>query len=164
MNELDDWELTHAQIVAGDVATPSVIPAISSSVTGPIGIAHLARFWLKKILKFHDRLPADYRSGEGGFDGWLLEELGIADADVDAFVAARVPDYLTFEAWVRERTTATPETIEAFNAELLGFPMPEKMAAARRAQYGLPDTITLGVALNDIDDWGGLHDQLIALR
>jgi hypothetical protein len=164
MNELDDWELTHAQIVAGDAPATPVIPAISSSVSGPIGVAHLARFWLKKLLKLHGRLPAEYRCGEGGFDGTLLDLLGIANADVDAFVAAAKPDYLTFEAWVRERTSATPAAIAAFNEALLGLEMPDHIAVPRRAQYGLPDSIRLGYLLNDIDDWGGLHEQLIALR
>jgi hypothetical protein len=164
MNELDDWELAHAQIVT-DAAPPGlVIPAISSSVTGPIGIVHLARLWFKKLLKLHGRLPADYRCGEGGFDGQLLDLLGIANDDMDAFVASAEPGYLAFEAWVRERTTATPAARAEFNAELLAFVMPDRIAVPRRAQYGLGDDVRIGILLNDIDDWGGLHEQMTALR
>ncbi len=37
----------------------TVIPAISTLAVGPLGVMHLARFWLKNLLYSLDRLPAD---------------------------------------------------------------------------------------------------------
>jgi hypothetical protein len=163
LNELDDWDLAHQAVLAGNVPTPLVIPAISSSIAGPFEVAHLPRFWFKKILKHHGRLPAEYRCGEGGFDGTLLDVLGIANDDVDAFVASEKPGYLKFEAWVRERTTSTPAARDAVSEKFRTTIMPDALAVPRRAQYGLPDSITNGPLLNDVDDWGGIHTQLRAL-
>ena len=54
------------------------IPLISTRSVGPLGLVHLPRLWLKMRLSTKGKLAEDYRAGEGGFDGLLLDALGIA--------------------------------------------------------------------------------------
>jgi hypothetical protein len=163
LNELDDWDLVHAQIVAPGAPSTPIVPAISTSVTGPLGVAHLPRLWLKMLLHAHGRLPADYRYGFGGFDEYLRDALGLAYDPLAAFIAAEKPGYLAFEAWVRANATnLTPEAIAASNAHVVGFEPPDERAAVRRAEYGVDASVKTGTALNDLDDWLALHRQLLA--
>ena len=117
-------------------------------------------------LAARDRLAEGYRAGEGGFDGKLLEALGI---DLAAAVAciARQPSYLEFEAWVRENASPealTPAAIESFNQLILSFPKPEPGRSEMLAALDLPqddDTVWPGFALNDLDDWQAMHQELL---
>jgi uncharacterized protein DUF5069 len=139
-----------------------IVPVLSSSVTGPLGVKHLPRLWLKILLHGCGRLPEGYRHGAGGFDEFLTTTLGI---DRDAFVAyieTQKPDYLTLEAWVRANATAlTAETIADVNARIADTNFPDAMLADRRAQLDFhePD-YTKAVALNDLDDWAAMHGAL----
>jgi Domain of unknown function (DUF5069) len=138
-------------------------PLISSSVMGPLGVAHLPRLWLKILLHACDRLPEGYRHGNGGFDELLFTNLGIdGDAFVD-YIATQKPDYRTLEAWVRSHATKlTPEAIAAHNAHIFEAPMLEERAVARRAELGITDGgLTNAVKLNDLDDWSGTHARLV---
>ena len=104
--------------------------------------------------------------GEGGFDGMLLEALGIDSTAAVAFVSASQPGYLAFEAWVKENAkpeSLTPEAIDQFNERILSFPKPEPGRSEMLEVLGLPqsDTEGLGTDLNDLDDWHGFH---LALR
>ncbi len=165
LNELDDWDLVHAQIVAPGAASTPLVPAISTSVYGPLGLMHLPRLWLKMLLHLYGRLPADYRFGSGGFDGLLLERIGVDHDALNAFLSVERPGYLATEAWMREHASALePETIAAFNAHVDNVIVPEERAAPRRAKLGLDDSVKRGVALNDTDDWQQIHEQLIALE
>jgi hypothetical protein len=163
LNELDDWDLVHAQILAPDAPSTPIVPAISTSVTGPLGVAHLPRLWLKMLLHAHGRLPEGYRHGIGGFDELTEDALGISYEAMAAFIDAQKPGYLAFESWVRANATnLTPEWIDAHNATLLGRIVPEERAADRRAEYGVDDSVKAAVALNDLDDWLAIHRQLLA--
>ena len=79
------------------------IPLISTRAKGPLGLVHLPRLWLKMRLSAKGKLADEYRAGEGGFDGMLLEALGIDSTTAVAFVSASQPGYLAFEAWVKEK-------------------------------------------------------------
>ena len=52
------------------------VPLIGTAATGPLGVAHLPRLWLKMLLASQGKLVEGYRAGQGGFDGLLLEFLG----------------------------------------------------------------------------------------
>ncbi|HYZ14941.1 MAG TPA: DUF5069 domain-containing protein [Candidatus Acidoferrum sp.] len=142
-----------------------IVPLISSSVTGPLGVAHLPRLWLKILLHAAGRLPEGYRHGVGGFDERLCTNLGI---DRDAFIAyveTAKPSYLALEDWVREHATKLdPESIEAHNRSIHAGELPEAMMIERHRQLGLQDrSITRGVPLNDLDDWAAMHRQIVAV-
>jgi hypothetical protein len=163
LNELDDWDLTHAQIVASDAPATEIVPAISSSVTGPLGVVHLPRLWLKMLLHAHGRLPEGYRYGVGGFDEMTENAVGIAYEPLAAYVASAKPGYLELEAWLRANATSlTPEAIAAHNAKLLAHLVPEERAVVRQAEYGVDGSVKTGWELNDLEDWLAIHKQLLA--
>ncbi len=54
----------------------AVVPLISSSIAGPLGLKHLPRFWSKVLLSAKGLLHEDYEGG--GFDDILLDGLGLS--------------------------------------------------------------------------------------
>jgi hypothetical protein len=141
------------------------VPLISTRSTGPLGLVHLPRLWLKMRLAAKGKLAEGYRAGEGGFDGMLLSALGIEAATAVDYVTASQPDYLAFEAWVIENAkpeSLTPDAIGAFNQKILSFPKPEPGRTEMLELIGLPqsDKEWLGTDLNDLDDWHGIHQAL----
>jgi hypothetical protein len=140
-----------------------IVPVLSSSVKGPLGVAHLPRVWLKISLFAAGRLPEGYRHGVGGFDEFLTTTLGI---DRDAFIAyieTEKPDYRALEAWVRKHAaTLNAETIATINARIATAAMNPEMLAERRERLGITDpTFTNVVAINDLDDWDTFHAGLV---
>lgn len=143
-------------------AQAPVIPIVSSSASGPLGICHLPRMWLKVLLHAQGRLPAGYRHGTGGMDETTAANMGFdRDAFID-FVSTKAPTYLETEAWVRENAkNLTPDAIRKHNETLLHRDKPALMAKAQRAFVGLDDERILdGTLLNDLDDWHTLYTQL----
>ena len=117
-------------------------------------------------LSTKSKLAEGYRAGEGGFDGLLLESLGIESAAAIAFVNTSRPTYVAFEAWVKENATPeslTPEAIEAFNNRILTRPKAEPGCAEMLKLLGLPpsDKAWVVTDLNDLDDWNSFHLALL---
>jgi hypothetical protein len=141
-----------------------IVPVLSTSVTGPLGVVHLPRLWLKILLFSCGRLPEGYRHGEGGFDELLCTRLGLDREAFVRFIEDEKPDYLTTERWVRTHAkNLSPETIAAFNDDVLHVNMREEMAAERRARFAIADpTFANAVTLNNLDDWAGMHVRLTA--
>lgn len=142
------------------------VPLISTRTKGPLGLVHLPRLWLKMRLSAKGKLADGYRAGEGGFDGALLEALGIDSTAAVAFVSASQPGYLAFEAWVKENAkpgSLTLEAIDQFNERILSFPKPEPGRSEMLEILGLSpsDKEWLGTDLNDLDDWHGFHLALL---
>jgi hypothetical protein len=139
-----------------------VVPVVSSSCAGPLGVMHLPRLWLKITLHAAGRLPEGYRHGVGGFDELLCANLGI---DRDAFIAyieTEKPTYLELETWVREHATQLDaETIAAHNRHIAERNLPDHVLDQRRRDAGITDlSITGAVVLNDLDDWAAIHRQI----
>jgi hypothetical protein len=139
-----------------------IVPAISSSVAGPMGLAHLPRLWLKILLHATGRLPDGYRHGVGGFDEALCSRLGLDRDALVAFIESEKPDYLTCERWVCEHARdISPQTVTAFNAYVRTANIREELAVERRARFGIEDeAFANAVVLNDLDDWAGIHQQV----
>jgi len=140
-----------------------IYPSISSSVTGPLGVCHLPRLWLKILLFACGRLPEGYRHGEGGFDEFTCDNLGLDRAEFVRYIETAKPDYQQLEAWVREHATKLdPASIAAHNEAILTRRMRDEIAIPRRAELGLTDSdVWNGVALNDLDDWAGVYAQAV---
>jgi hypothetical protein len=143
-----------------------IFPVLSSSVAGPLGVKHLPRLWLKILLSEKRLLPDGYRCGEGGFDGFLTSTLGIDSEAFQAYIREQLPDYPTLEAWVRAHATnLTPEAIATVNDNVATADLPERMRADRFARVGLHDeSYVKAVALNDLDDWAGMHEELLRVE
>lgn len=165
LNQLDDWDAMHLMLRAPDQPKTTFVPAIGSNVTGPLGAFHLPRLWLKHRLHAAGRLPEGYRHGAGGFDEQVTERLGLDRDAFATYVETEQPDYLAAEAWVRRHATKlTDEAIAGLNAHIATTKMPAESLTKRRTELGsVAAELELGIPLNDLDDWGGLHRQLKAL-
>jgi hypothetical protein len=162
LNQLDDWDLAHVQLAAAAAPPAMCVPAISTKAVGPLGVMHLARLWFKHRLYGAGLLPEGYRHGTGGFDEVLSGGLGFDPEAFAVFVETEQPDYLTAEAWIREDATNLNATaIAALNDRFCTTVMPPEPLAKRRAELGaIAAGLELGILLNDLDDWAGLHRQL----
>jgi len=164
---MDPWSRGTPEAGGKSAAKPAametIVPAISSSVTGSLGVLHLPRLWLKHRLHAAGRLPEGYRHGPGGFDQMVTDALGVDHEAFAAYVERERPDYPTAEAWIRAHgTSVTPAAIADVNARIRAGIMPEGVAVGRRAELGLDASFELGVPLNDLDDWAALHRALTA--
>jgi hypothetical protein len=166
LNQLDDWDALHNALLDSTAEDGPVVPAISSSIRGPLGIPHLPRLWFKHRLHGAGRLADGYRHGSGGFDELLTTAIGLDREAFAAYVESEQPGYLDAEAWVRANaTTLTDETVAAVTTRMLNANLPDVQLPARHAELGIADpSFTRGIALNDLDDWAGLHRQLLAVR
>ena len=142
------------------------IPLISTRTTGPLGLAHLPRLWLKMRLAAKGLLAEGYRAGEGGFDGHLLSHLGLDRDDVVRLIEKSQPTYVEFEAWVKEN--ASPESltkaaIDRVNDQMLTHEKSGENRANQLEFVGLPndDSVWFGADLNNLDDWQGFHQLLL---
>ncbi|MGH7706941.1 MAG: DUF5069 domain-containing protein [Vulcanimicrobiaceae bacterium] len=140
-----------------------IVPLISSTVAGPLGVLHLPRLWLKILLHAADALPEGYRHGTGGFDEFLCNNLGLEPAELIAFIATERPSYSQCEAWVKTHATKLdPESIAWHNIAIRTRNMGEQLAADRRATLNIADpTFANATTLNDLDDWNGVHAQIV---
>ncbi len=141
-----------------------IVPLVSSSVTGRLGVAHLPRLWCKVLLHACGELPEGYRSGNGGFDEAVCVALGIDRDALVAHIAADRPSYIVFEAWVRAHATKLDEaSIDAWNAVVRNAKLPPEMGQERRKRFAIPEGDAAGaVLLNDLDDWDLFYTTTVA--
>lgn len=159
---LEGWPRFSPIVPAMDTKEATeVVPLISSSVAGPLGIIHLPRLWLKMLLHAQGRLKEGYRHGVGGFDEALLTAFGIDHDAFVAFITTQQPGYLALETWVRANAkNLSPEAIRAFNERYGSFDMPEPRRTEWRARFGTAPDYSNAVAMNNLDDWDLIHEQL----
>ena len=140
-----------------------IAPVLSSSVKGPLGVAHLPRVWLKIRLFSSGRLPEGYRHGVGGFDEFLITTLGIDGEAFVAYIETEKPNYPALEAWVREHAkTLNADTIAAVNHRIATVDMREELLTERRERLAITDlSYTNAVDVNNLDDWQAFHDMLL---
>jgi hypothetical protein len=93
----------------------TIVPLADSSVRGPLGVAHLPRLWMKRLLHASGRLHDGYRTGSTGRDGTLLAHIGLDPAATFDVLDTR-PTYLAFESWVRSHATLDEATVRTANA------------------------------------------------
>ncbi len=139
-----------------------LIPAISTSVTGPLGLMHLPRLWLKTLLSTLDQLPPGYKATTGTFDRLIIDTLGFDESAMLAYFKTAHPDYPQFEAWVKANARHLDDTVvRELNGRYLAYKMSAAGAETRRRELGIEDSaIELGITLNDLDDWSALHRQI----
>jgi hypothetical protein len=142
-----------------------IVPALSSGVTGPLGVAHLPRLWLKATLKSTDSLAEGWNSGNRGMDSWLLGDLEVPFEPLFDFLGT-LPTYAETEAWVKTHAGKLDQaSVDAHNERITTFNVPEQNGGPRRVALGIEGTdIWNAVLLNDLDDWDCLHAAVTAQR
>ena len=146
------------------IAMETIIPLISSGTTGPLGVMHLPRLWLKALLAATDRLPAGYKDIRPGFDYMVLEGLG-GDPDLAReFISQEQPSYLAFEDWIRKQPNAdvSPENIERVNTIVVDRKKSDSSRKKMLAENELPEDSPIddSIMLNNLDDWRSIHSLL----
>jgi hypothetical protein len=140
-----------------------IVPTISSDTTGPLGVAHLPRFWQKVILSEKGLLPSGYDSCGKGYDQMVLEGLGLDRAETLAFLKT-VPSYFAFEKWIlgKKGGKLDQQAVEKLNAAIRGYNHTDDVRKSILAAAGIEDKglIKDAVRLNTFDDWTEFHASL----
>jgi hypothetical protein len=160
---VDDWYTIHDELLAHkDEGIEPVIPSVSSSQTGLLGVMHLPRLWMKALLTGVKALPQGWNSGFG-FDKRVADTVGFDLDEACAYIHAELPHYLVFEQWVADRVgPVTDAKRSEWNAAIRSREKPEDKAAEERAEAGVPEMSHRAVImLNDMVDWQYLHAQAV---
>jgi hypothetical protein len=164
--DFDDWYTMRAALVAHrDGGLAPIVPMVSSSQTGMFGVPHLPRLWMKALLASVDALPEGWKTGPNcGFDNLLAKTIGLDLAAACAFITAELPDYVQFEAWVRDRIAPPDDATKAqWTSKILALEKSEEQSAADLAEAGAPGLgIRDVILLNDLVDWKHMHDNVVA--
>jgi hypothetical protein len=140
-----------------------IVPTISSDATGPLGVAHLPRFWQKVILSEKGLLPAGYDFCGQGYDQAVLDGLGLDREETLAFLKT-IPTYFAFERWILDQKGGRldPKAVEGLNASIRNYAHSDVIRKSILLAAGVEDTgkIKDAVTLNSFDDWTEFHASL----
>ena len=141
------------------------VPLISSGTTGPLGVLHLPRLWLKVSLECCGKLAPGYPGAGKGFDQMVIDGLGLKREAVFEFVKANKPTYCQFEAWVKKTGTRVDKaSIEKLNAAIRGYNHDDETRQSILGANQLPDDAAAAkdaVNLNNSDDWKEFHEAVL---
>ena len=144
----------------------NIIPLISSSTTGPLGILHLPRLWLKASLGAAGKLHPDYHATGPGYDLMVLDALGIDKSAFESFITISKPSYPELETWVISNSAASldPDAIAELNAAIAGYNHSDEIRTRILDECGLPDDgkILDAITLNNLDDWQTYYNNELA--
>jgi hypothetical protein len=140
-----------------------IVPTISSSTTGPLGVAHLPRFWQKTLLADKGLLAAGYDSCGQGYDQMVLDGLGLDRAETLAFLKT-FPTYFAFEKWIlgKKGGKLDAQAVEKLNAAIRGYIHTDETRKGVLSAAGVEDKGLFkdAVNLNNFDDWTEFHASL----
>jgi len=163
----DDWTLIHQLLLehrAGGIEP--MIPMISSSQPGALGIPHLPRLWIKALLAGVNALPEGWKTGLNcGVDRLVAGIINLDLAAAHAYLLSELPTYPRFEAWVREHIEFPNDAARGqWLIEILGLQKPADMAIREIDEVGLGGQLSTNSAIiiNDLVDWKYLHDHVVS--
>ena len=143
----------------------NIVPMISSGTSGPLGVLHLPRLWLKASLGAAGKLHSDYPSCGQGYDQMVLDGLGLDKAAFESFIATK-PTYPQLEAWVLAQSGGSLDAaaVAKLNAAIAGYLHADGVRTSILGANGIPDEgkILDAVNLNNLDDWLAFHKEVIA--
>ena len=138
-----------------------MIPLISSQCYGPLQICHLPRLWWKASLNAAGRLAEDYPECTPVLDSMVLDLLGLDKEAALGHIHSGRPDYLAFEAWVRDQTGGGPsrEQVEEWNGSIRSRVHQQWKIDDIYPTLGFDGSegITSAVVLNHLEDWHFWH-------
>ena len=138
------------------------VPMIPCNVSGPLGVLHLPRLWLKVSLEARGKLAAGYPGIGKGYDMMVVSALNLNADAVKKFVADQRPTYAQFEAWVKAQPGVKLDrnTIHRLNTAILNYHHAEPLSQEIRAGTGYKEdgSVTSSACeLNALDDWQAFH-------
>ena len=143
----------------------TIVPLISSSVMGPLGVMHLPRLWLKSSLEARGKLAAGYPGCGKGYDQMVIDGLGLKREAVLEFIKTSKPTYPQFEAWVKKHGTKLDKaSIDKLNSGIKGYIHDDETRKSILGANSLPDDASAckdAVNLNNLDDWKEFHEAVL---
>ena len=137
------------------VSRGRIVPLISSYATGPLGLMHLPRLWLKGLLYAAGILAEDWGVGAGGLDRRIMNHAGVDAAAFIPWLLEARPTYAACEAcFAQHARDLGAASIARANDELATAPLPRGLGPQFRAYLGITDdALDVGIMLNNLDDW-----------
>lgn len=135
---------------------------IPCNVSGPLGVLHRPRLWLKVSLEARGKLAPGYPGIGQGYDMMVVGALGLSADAVKAFIAGSRPTYQQFEAWVKAQPGVKLDrnTVHRLNTAILNYHHDEELSREIRAATGYPEdgsVTSTACELNALDDWQAFH-------
>ena len=141
------------------------VPMISSGVSGPLGVLHLPRLWLKVSLESQDKLAPGYPGIGRGFDAMTCAALGLEEQAVKEYIKQTKPTYPEFEGWVKKNAKSlNRDAIEKHNAAVRGYNHDDETRKGVLGASKIADDAAApkdAVNLNNLDDWYEFHQVVL---
>ena len=141
----------------------TIVPLISSGVSGPLGVLHLPRFWQKVSLECRGKLAAGYPGCGMGYDQMVVDALGLKKEGIIDYIKSNRPTYPQLEAWIKKQPGVKLDkaTIDKLNGAITGYIHDDGTRKSVLSANGLPDDGSAprdAINLNNLDDWKEFHD------
>lgn len=138
------------------------VPMIPCSVSGPLGVLHLPRLWLKVSLEARGKLADGYPGIGKGFDQMVIDGLGLSADAVRKFISEKRPTYAEFETWVKSQPGVKLDrnSVHRLNTAILNYHHAEDLSKEIRSSTGYKEDGSVTSAaceLNALDDWQAFH-------
>src|SRR3954462_11422963 len=148
------------------MAIENIVPLISSGVSGPLGVLHLPRFWLKTSLEARGKLAPGYPGCGKGYDQMVLDGLGLDKQKTLDYIKNNRPTYTQFESWVKQQPGAKLDkaNVEKLNSSIRGYNHDDATRKSILSTSGLQDDASAfkdAVNLNNLDDWAEFHTAVL---
>lgn len=144
----------------------TIVPLISSGVSGPLGVLHLPRLWLKASLEARGKLAPGYPGAGKGYDQMLIDGLGLKRDAVLNFIKTSRPTYPQFEAWIKAQPGVKLDktSVDALNKSIQGYNHGDETRKGIFTACGLNDqncSYRDAINLNNLDDWNEFHSAVL---
>ena len=147
-----------------------IVPLISSTVAGPLGVLHLPRLWQKCVLGAKKMLADGYPEISKGLCQMTLDALKLNKEETLQYLHSEVPSYPEFEAWILNKNGGKldPAAIEKYNAAVRARLHDAETRKGILDGAGIKDEgrvkeIKDAITLNDWDDWTEFYRQVKAV-
>jgi hypothetical protein len=142
------------------------VPMISSGVSGPLGVLHLPRLWLKVSLEACGKLADGYPGIGKGYDTMVCQALNLNPDAVKKFVADKKPSYAQFESWVKTQPGVKLDkaTLYKINSAIRGYIHDDGTRKGILSATGISDESSVNpgaVDLNNLEDWQEFHKAVL---
>ncbi len=144
----------------------TIVPLISSGTSGPLGVLHLPRLWLKASLEAVGKLAPGYPGAGKGYDQMVIDGLGLNRDAVLNYIKTKKPTYTQFEAWVKSQPGAKVDkaSIHKLNVAIQGYIHDDGTRKGILGGCGLSDDGSVcpdAINLNNLDDWNEFHAAVL---
>lgn len=140
----------------------TIVPCISSGVSGPLGVLHLPRLWMKVSLESRGKLAPGYPGIGKGYDQMVLNALNLDGQKVKDYIKNNKPTYTQFESWIKQQPGVKLDkaTIDKINGDIRGYNHDDATRKGIFDASGLNDqscNYRGAIELNNLDDWNEFH-------